>query len=105
MKHFIVSLMAAALLVPVFGQSPDKSVVKERRENQKDRIKAGVENGSLTKAEAIRLKQDQKEIREDVKDARSDGNVTAREKAKITREQNKASRKIAVQKHDKQNQK
>jgi len=40
-----------------------------------------------------------------VKGAKADGVVTGKEAAKITREQNKASRDIVKQKHDKQNQK
>jgi len=101
MKQILVTIMATALLVPVFGQG----VLKERTQDQKARIKAGVKDGSITKGEAVRLKQDQKEIRQDVKDARSDGKVTGKEAAKITREQNKASRDIYKQKNDKQNQK
>ncbi len=101
MKRTILTIMAVALALSAFGQG----VLKERQENQKDRIKAGVKDGSVTKAEAARLKQDQREIRRDVRQAKSDGVVTGKEKAKITREQNKASRDIYKQKNDKQNQK
>ena len=101
MKRIIVTIMATALAASVFGQGP----LKERQENQKDRIKAGVKDGSVTKSEAARLKQQQKEIKGDIKDARADGVVTGKEAAKITREQNKASRDIYKQKNDKQNQK
>ena len=102
MKQTLVVLMAAALLVPAYGQT---GPLKERQENQKDRIKAGIKDGSITRREAKELKQDQKEIRQDIKDARSDGKVTGKEAAKITREQNKASRDIFKQKNDKQNRK
>ena len=101
MKSIFVTMMALALLVPVFGQGP----LKQREQNQKARIKEGVKDGSVTKGEAAKLKQDQKEIRQDVRAARADGVVTGKEAAKITREQNKASRDIYKQKNDKQNQK
>jgi uncharacterized membrane protein YebE (DUF533 family) len=101
MKQIIVAIMATALAVSVFGQG----ALKERQENQKDRIKAGVKDGSVTKREAVQLKQDQKEIKGDIKAARADGVVTGKEAAKITREQNKASRDIYKQKRDKQKQK
>jgi hypothetical protein len=101
MKRIIPTIMAVALAVSAFGQG----ALKQRQENQKDRIKAGVKDGSITKGEAVRLKQDQKEIAKDAKAARADGVVTGKEAAKITREQNKASRDIYKQKNDKQNQK
>ena len=103
MKRWIAGIMTTALLAlaPVYGQG----VIKERQENQKDRIKAGVKDGSVTKVEAAKLKREQKEIRQDVRQAKSDGVVTGKEKAKITRQQNKASRDILRQKNDKQNQK
>ncbi len=99
----IAGVLTTALLAlaPVYGQG----ALKERQENQKDRIKAGVKDGSITKVEAAKMKQDQKEIKGDIKAARADGLVTGKEAAKITREQNKASRDIVKQKRDKQNQK
>ena len=102
MKHFIVVLMAAAMLVPAYGQN---GPLKQREKNQKARIKEGVKDGSVTRREAKQLREEQKDIRQDVKDARADGVVTGKEAAKITREQNKASRDIYKQKNDKQNRK
>ncbi len=103
MKRMIAGVLTTALLAlaPVYGQG----ALKERQENQKDRIKAGVKDGSITKVEAAKMKQDQKEIKGDIKAARADGVVTGKEAAKITREQNKASRDIYKEKRDKQNQK
>jgi hypothetical protein len=94
MKQIIIGLMATALLT--FGQSP----IKQRANNQHNRIKQGVQSGSLTKPEAARLRHQQHEIRQDVRQDRRDGGcLTTREKAQITREQNQASRRIARQKH------
>ncbi|MEI9814025.1 MAG: hypothetical protein WDO18_15875 [Acidobacteriota bacterium] len=102
MKHAIAALMATALMVPAFGQGP----IKEREQNQTDRIHAGVQNGTLTRPEAARLRQQQRDIRQDVRqDKRDGGGLTAREKGQITREQNRASRNIHRQKHDGQNRK
>jgi hypothetical protein len=103
MKRMIAGILTTALfaLAPVYGQG----ALKERQENQKDRIKAGVKDGSVTKVEAAKMRKDQKEIKGDIKDARADGVVTGKEAAKITREQNKASRDIVKQRNDKQNQK
>jgi uncharacterized membrane protein YebE (DUF533 family) len=103
MKRMIAGILTTALLAlaPVYGQG----VLKERENDQKARIKAGVKDGSITKPEAAKLKREQKEIRQDVRQAKSDGVVTGKEAAKITREQNKASRDIVKQKNDKQNRK
>jgi hypothetical protein len=101
MKRIILTIMAVMLAVPAFGQG----VAKERQQNQKDRIRAGVKDGSVTRAEAARLKQDQREIRQNARRAKSDGTVTGKEAARITRQQNKASRDILKQKNDRQNQK
>jgi hypothetical protein len=97
MKRIIVGLMAMALVVPAFGQS----TIKGRERNQAQRIHQGVQSGSLTKPEAARLKQQQRDIRQDVRqDRRDGGGLSPREKAQITHEQNQASRRIAKQKHD-----
>lgn len=96
MKRIIVGLMATALMVPAFGAN-----LKNREKKQSARIHQGVENGSLTKPEAARLRAQQKDIRQDVRqDRRDGGGMTPAERAKLTREQNQASRRIYKQKHD-----
>ncbi len=102
MKRLILGFMATALVVPAFGQGE----IKQREENQTDRIQQGVQSGSLTKPEAARLKQQQRDIRQTVRqDKRSGGTLTPREKKQITHDQNKASRQIRTQKHDGQTRK
>jgi hypothetical protein len=97
MKQIIVALMATAMVVPAFGQSK----IKGREKNQASRIHQGVQNGSLTRPEAARLKQQQRDIRQDVRqDRRDGGGLSPREKAQITHEQNQANRQIYKQKHD-----
>jgi len=105
MKRTIAALLTSAvlLLVPVLAQ--DTPVIDQRKENQKDRIKAGVKDGSLTKAEAARLKAEEKKVNKDIRRAEKDGVVTNKEKAKITKEQNKVSKNIAKQRKDKQKRK
>ncbi len=51
-----------------------------RQIKQHKRIKQGVQSGELTKAEAVNLRNGQKEIREEKREARADGVVTAEEK-------------------------
>lgn len=106
MKRTIAALLtsAALMLAPAFAQD-DKNRVNERKENQKDRIEAGVKDGSLTKGEAAKLKVQQAKVNKDIREARKDGDVTAKERAKIAVDQSKLSKDIAKQRKDKQTRK
>ena len=72
-------LLAAAILFGI-GISSADAQVKHRAQNQKQRIKQGVKSGELTKRETKDLIGDEKEIRQDVKLAKADRNVTPAEK-------------------------
>ncbi len=76
------------------------NAVDQRQHNQADRIRQGVRSGELTKDEARGLVKEQKEIRRDIREARSDGVVTREERREIRQEQNQASRHIYKEKHD-----
>lgn len=100
-------IMFAALFVLGFtmassAQNAPASTVDKREANQKERIKEGVKSGELTKKEAKDLKKQQQHIKKAEAKANADGVVTDAEKAKLDRKQDKASKKIAKQKHDKQ---
>ena len=75
-------------------------VVTERQENQKARINEGVASGQLTKGEAARLRAEQRKIRAEKRMAKADGVVTPAERAKLRRDQNRASRDIYNKKHN-----
>jgi len=83
-------------------QTPkDKTpVVRERQANQKARIRQGVKSGELTKGEARKLHQEQKTIQAEKQMAKTDGKVTPEERAKLRKDQNKASRDIYRLKHN-----
>jgi len=108
MKRTIAAILTSAVLIltPAFAQDNEgKGVINQRRENEKDRIQAGVKDGSLTKAEAARLKAEEKHVNKEIRRDRKDGELTAKEKAKSTRDQNKLSKNIYQQRHDKQTRK
>ena len=71
-----------------------------RQVRQHKRIKQGVQSGELTRAEAVNLRNGQKEIREEKREARADGVVTAEEKKEIRQDQRQESRKIFRKKHN-----
>jgi len=108
MKRTIAAILTSAVLIlmPAFAQdNEEKSVINQRKENEKDRIQAGVKDGSLTKTEAARLKAEEKHVNKEIRRDRKDGDLTAKEKAKITKDQNKLSKNIYQQRHDKQTRK
>lgn len=92
-------LLASVILAAVTVSTADAQVVKRAR-NQHQRIKQGVTNGELTRAEAANVRNDQREIRQDVREAKADGVVTTEERKEIKQEQRKASRKIYRKKHN-----
>ena len=99
--------IAAAALVSVSGvlastASADTPRLNQRQQNQAQRIGQGVRSGELTRPETRRLVHGQRELRQDERMAKSDGVVTARERARLEREADQQSRRIHRQKHDAQ---
>ena len=86
-------LFATAIIFSLGISSVDAQIRKTNR-NQNARIKQGVKSGELTKAETRNILNDKKEIRQDVKTAKSDDIVTPGEKKEIRQDQRHASRKI-----------
>ena len=77
------------------------SVIAERAQHQAVRIKNGVQNGSLTKGETVKLVRQQARIAADVYRAvKDDGHLGPRERNSIRKEQNQASRDIFEAKHN-----
>lgn len=76
--------------------------IKQRQENQQQRIANGVKSGELTAKETEHLEAREAKIQSDKKMAKADGKVTRQERAKLRREENHASRAIYRQKHDAQ---
>ena len=103
-KNFIAAgLLLAFVSVASSGFAQTKTpVVKERQENQQKRIAEGVKDGELTANETKHLEGREVKIQHDKKEAKADGVVTTKERVKLHREQNRASRAIYRQKHDAQ---
>lgn len=100
MKRVVMLALAAALLGSIsFAQTATPKVTK-RQGNQQDRIHQGVKSGELTKGEAAKLEAQQGKIAVDKAKAKSDGVVTAKERAKLRHEQNRASKNIYKKKHN-----
>lgn len=95
-----MKLLLAAIVAFCFTISSADAQAGKRARNQHQRIKQGVQSGELTKAEAVNLRTDQKDIRQDVKEAKADGVVTRDERKEVKQEQRQESRKIFRKKHN-----
>jgi hypothetical protein len=76
--------------------------IDARQARQSDRIRSGVASGDLTRREATALRSEQRGIRRMERHARADGVVTPRESRRLEHAQNRASRHINQQRHDRQ---
>jgi hypothetical protein len=101
MKATVLKVSAAALgllmSVPTLAAEVDR-----RAERQQERIAEGVENGSLMPRETVNLERREAKINREIKRDRAanGGTLTPAERAKINREQNRASRAIYRKKHN-----
>jgi uncharacterized membrane protein YebE (DUF533 family) len=100
--NFLVAAVATMVAVPVFAQSTP--VIDKREARQEARIEQGTASGQLTPRETARLDNGQAHVQNMEANAKADGVVTAKERAKITHAQNVQSRRIHRQKHDGQTQ-
>jgi Skp family chaperone for outer membrane proteins len=98
-----VSLLAATSVSLADAQrGPRDPGVNVRQEHQRDRIQQGVRSGELTRRESIRLREEQRDIRQLERAYKSDGVLTGAERRDLHQEQNQASRHVYNQKHDAQ---
>jgi hypothetical protein len=104
----LLLVFCIACCAPAFAQDPNQPQtttpktpkITKRQMNQRARIRQGVKSGELTKGEARNLRQEQKTIQAEKQMAKADGKVTPAERAKIRRDQNKASKDIYRLKHN-----
>ncbi len=99
---FVTVVVFTALSLPVFAQTTSTPRIDQRQTNQERRIDQGVKSGQLNQKEAARLEKGQARVQKMETKAVADGKVTAKERRMIEHAQDKQSRKIAREKHDKQ---
>jgi uncharacterized membrane protein YebE (DUF533 family) len=99
---FALSLLAgAAVAAEAHGKCGTHTPrVNRRQERQQQRIGQGVRSGELTGRETLRLERNAREIRQDEREAKSDGVVNARERAGLEHELNHESHLIYRAKHN-----
>ncbi|MCC7461320.1 MAG: hypothetical protein IT480_02530 [Gammaproteobacteria bacterium] len=91
--------MACMIAGPVLAGTPG---LDARQHHQKSRIAQGVRSGELTRPETARLVRGQVHLQRMENRAKTDGVVTARERARLHHNADVQSRRIFRQKHDAQ---
>jgi hypothetical protein len=75
--------------------------IRQRQENQQDRIGEGVENGSLTPKETSQLEHQETRLNKQIRhDRATGGGLSPQERRQINHQQNVLSQKIYRDKHD-----
>jgi hypothetical protein len=100
--NFLAFAVAGAFALPAFAQTQSTPRIDQRQANQERRIEQGEKSGALNKKEAARLEKGQARVQKMENKAVADGKVTAGERARIEQAQDKQSRRIHREKHDKQ---
>lgn len=95
-----LAMAAAMLSATIASAHPVTPRIDHREARQGARIHQGVRSGELTRGEARSLRAGQVHVRRMERRAKSDGFVSARERAHITRAQNRQSRHIWRLKHN-----
>jgi len=106
MKKIIGTILTGSFLcmfavAPALAANNDPGI-DQREINQQNRINKGIQSGQLTPKEAGKLEAQQARIkqREERMAARNNGNLTVKDKVKLTRQQNRASKNIYKKKHN-----
>lgn len=103
----VATLMAAMTLAAASAASAGDHDprVNARQHHQQARIHQGVRSGELTGHEAAKLEREQRGIRREERQYKSDGQLTRAERKDLHQDLNQASRDIRQQKHDGQERK
>lgn len=98
----IAAIAFAAASLPAGAQTDSTNRIDQRQANQEQRIEAGQKSGQLNEKEAARLEKGQARVQKMEDKAAADGKVTRKERARIEHAQDKQSRRVARERHDRQ---
>ena len=101
LASLITIAITAALTVPATAGTRDPRV-NERQHKQHGRMAQGVKSGELTRSEVKDLRGDQRDIRLEERQFKSDGKLTKDERQELHQDQKAASQEIYQEKHDDQ---
>ncbi len=96
----LISIIISALFFLSGSQVWASGNYGKRHYNQQKRIHQGIRNGDLTRGEYGRLQRDQWRLRHAERSVRADGRVTWRERERLFRMRERASRHIYRARHN-----
>ncbi len=96
------TVMAIAIAASCAAATVQAASINERQAAQRQSIRAGLEDGSLTRPEANRLRKSQVNMERKEQYFRSDGELTRRERANLHATADKNRARIYRQRHDDQ---
>ena len=99
LKTMLVAALSSFVVTTAFAGDRDPGVNKRQR-HQHSRIAEGVKSGALTHSEAKSLRAEQRAIRAEEAEFKSDGVLTRGERRELHRDLNESSRDIRREKHD-----
>ncbi len=102
MRTMVIAAIAAAFALPAAAQTQSTPRIDTRQQIQERRIEQGEKSGALTDKEAARLDKGQARVQKMEDKAAADGKLSAKERRRIEQAQDKQSRRIYREKHDKQ---
>lgn len=102
MNRYMDVFMTGALLTFTLTQPLLASAgeIEQRQRRQQGRIAEGIESGALTPKETARLEVEEAAIQREKRYFKRDGKLGPKEKVKLNRDLNRASRHIYREKHD-----
>lgn len=102
MNRIAIAAALVAFTAPGFAQTTSTPRIDKRQERQEQRIEKGATSGQLTAKEQARLEKGQAHVQKVEDKVAADGTVTRNEKARVEKAQDRQSRRIARERHDKQ---
>jgi opacity protein-like surface antigen len=102
MKQMLLAVSALVVMAGIPFAQAETPVIDQRQVNQEQRIDQGIASGQLNERESNRLNKQQEHVNKMEDRAKSDGVMTKKERARIGAAQDRASRHIAREKHDRQ---
>lgn len=102
MKQTVLVIGSVLLATGMAYAQAETPGIDQRQANQEQRIDQGIASGQLTQREADQLDKQQRHIDTMENKAKSDGVVTKKERTRLHAAQDRASKNIFRQKHDRQ---
>jgi cell division FtsZ-interacting protein ZapD len=100
LKHITaVALLGLTLAAPAAGQTPQKPDHAKQKAMMQHRIRAGVKSGQISPDELAAIRQHLRSFREQLRSARSSGQLTKEQRLTFKREWKQISRQVFRARH------